>query len=116
MTHRALTPSLLVAIATLLLAEAATAQVKPRIYILFDTSGSMLYNSANAVQPGDGSPLCDSLDPTGLGKTTRIYQLKQAFFEVLQGIGSTEVEWALATFPMLVDPSRTPKCPRYPSC
>jgi MYXO-CTERM domain-containing protein len=110
-----LTPASL-AVVVILLGGAASAQIKPRILIIFDTSGSMVRNSADVPQPGDGTALCAALDPTGAGKTTRVYQLKQALFEVLQGIGGLEVDWALATYPMFVDPSRTPKCPTDPSC
>jgi len=58
---------------------------------------------------GDGSELCG-----GSGTASRMYQLKQAFFQVLQGIGAQEVDFGLATFPMMVDPSMTPKC--YNQC
>jgi MYXO-CTERM domain-containing protein len=84
----------------------ATAQIKPKILILFDTSGSMLQSSASVWQPGDGSALC-----TGDGKQSRIYQLKAALFDTLQGMGALEVDFGLATFPMFVDPTRTPYCP-----
>ena len=83
----------------------AQAQVKPKILILFDTSGSMMQNSSNVWQNGDGSQLC-----TGLGQQSRIFQLKTALFEALQGMGANEVDFGLATFPMLVDPTRKPYC------
>jgi hypothetical protein len=92
------------------------AQIKPRILIIFDTSGSMMWNTLDQQQPGDGSPLCATQDPTGLGKSSRVYQLKQALFDVLQGVGAQEVDWALSTFPMFVDPQRTPVCPWDPQC
>jgi len=83
----------------------APAQIKPHILIIFDTSGSMLSSSR------DGSPLCNNQ-----GQSSRIYQLKVALFETLQGVGAQEVDWALATFPMFVDPTRTPRCPNHSSC
>ncbi|MCC6747949.1 MAG: hypothetical protein IT371_09845 [Deltaproteobacteria bacterium] len=117
----------------------ASAQVKPKIMILFDTSGSMLrtevagVESGPCVMPGmtcgaglvcfgnafynvclrsgvnlgsDGSPLCSSR-----AQTTRLYQLKSALFDALQGMGQKEVDFALATFPQLVSATRTPRCP-----
>jgi len=65
----------------------------------------MLQNSSGAWQDGDGSPLC-----TNLGQQSRIYQLKAALFDALQGMGAQEVDFALATFPMFVDPTRKPYC------
>ena len=69
--------------------------------IIFDTSGSMLKND-----DFDGSPLCNNQ-----GQDSKIYQLKVALFETLQGVGATEADFALATFPMRMDPNRDPKCP-----
>ena len=88
-----------VAVLSVLLAAPAQANVKPKILIIFDTSGSMLASNA------DGSQLCG-----GTGSNSRIYKLKTALFDVLQGMGATEVDFALQTFPMKVDPTRTPKC------
>ncbi|MCC6747440.1 MAG: hypothetical protein IT371_07270 [Deltaproteobacteria bacterium] len=79
----------------------AAAQVKPKVMILFDTSGSMLTDDDE-----DGSPLCG-----GRGKQSRLYQLKSALFDALQGLGTKEVDLSLATFPQMVDPSQTPDCP-----
>jgi MYXO-CTERM domain-containing protein len=95
------------ALATLVLIAAvpAEAQVRPKVLIIFDTSGSMLKNSAEVWQDGDGSALC-----TNKGQTSRIYLLKAALFEVLQGIGAKEIDFGLATYPMSVDPTRTPYC------
>ncbi|MCA9669086.1 MAG: hypothetical protein KC503_26000 [Myxococcales bacterium] len=87
------------ALSSLVTGTTAHAQIKPKIMIIFDTSGSMLASSS------DGSPLCN-----GVGQTSRIYQLKVALFDALQGVGASEVDFALATFPMFVDPMRTPKC------
>ncbi len=84
----------------------AAANVKPKILIVFDTSGSMLQDANNNWQTGDGSTLCQSR-----GNQSRIYQLKTALFDVLQGMGAEEVDFALATFPMFIDPSRQPFCP-----
>jgi hypothetical protein len=92
--------------ATVLASAGASAQIKPRIMIIFDTSGSMLDGNSR-----DGSPLCGNQ-----GTTSRIYQLKVALFETLQGVGAQEVDWSLATFPMFVDPMRTPRCPDHSSC
>jgi len=83
----------------MLVGSPAAAQIKPKIHIIFDTSGSML--SSNA----DGSELCSNV-----GQTSRIYQLKAALFDVLQGMGADEVDFALSTFPMMVDPTRKPEC------
>ena len=75
-----------------LLAASALAQIRPKIYILFDTSGSMLQNSAGQFQSGDGSVLCQAR-----GQSSRIYQLKAAFFDVLQGNRQSVVafEWRI---------------------
>jgi len=86
-------------LAVISLCGVARAAVKPKILIIFDTSGSMLASG------GDGSDLC-----SGNGTSSRIYKLKQALFEVLQGMGAEEVDFGLSTFPMMVDPGRTPKC------
>ena len=83
-----------------LFSSPAHAQVKPKVMIIFDTSGSMLSNDR------DGSPLCNNR-----GTNSRIYQLKVALFDVLQGIGATEMDFALATFPQMVDPNRNRGCP-----
>jgi hypothetical protein len=83
----------------------ALAQVKPKIMIIFDTSGSMTNSSGNSGTGDDGSPLCNNV-----GQGYRIYQLKRALIEVLQGMGAQEVDFALATFPMIEDPTRTPRC------
>jgi MYXO-CTERM domain-containing protein len=88
-----------------LLPSVASAQVKPKIMIIFDTSGSMTSGG------NDGSPLCSSQ-----GQSSRIYQLKVAFMEVLQGMGANEMDFALATFPMFVDPTRTPYCAADSHC
>lgn len=81
------------------LSGTAHGNIKPKILIVFDTSGSMLNGGA------DGSELCSNSN-----QGCRIYQLKKALFEVLQGMGAEEVDFALSTFPMMVDPGRTPKC------
>ncbi len=95
----------LMACALLLVAMPASAQVKPKIMIIFDTSGSMMRDSGGNFHNGDGSPLCGNV-----GTQTRIYQLKSALFESLQGMGNSELDFALATYPMMVDPMRTPEC------
>ena len=92
----------LLGLSIILMTSTAGASVKPRILIIFDTSGSMLAG-------GDGSDLCG-----GAGKSSRMYQLKQAFFEVIQGMGSEEVDFALSTFPMMMNPAQTPQC--YNQC
>jgi len=91
----------------LALTAPARAQVKPKIMIIFDTSGSMMKDSTGTYFGGgaDGSLLCG-----GVGQAARIYQLKTALFEVLQGMGAQEIDFALATYPMMVDPTRTPVC------
>ena len=95
----------------LLMTPPAAAQVKPKILIIFDTSGSMLQNSSNQWQQGDGSALCG-----GQGTQSRIYQLKVALFDVLQGMGAEEVDFALETYPMFVDATRNPLCPLNTAC
>ncbi len=121
----------------------ATAQVKPKIMIIFDTSGSMLRTSTAGVYAGPcrtSGDMCDpglvpAIVPTlppicdcrtadliigddgsemcpGAGTSTRIYQLKQALFDVLLGIGANEVDWALSTFPQALDVTRVPQCPK----
>ncbi|MHC4816034.1 MAG: MopE-related protein, partial [Planctomycetota bacterium] len=83
----------------------AQTTIKPKILILFDTSGSMRKDGNNVDQGGDGSPLCSSQ-----GQNSRIYALKAALFDALQGMGAEEVDFALATFPMYEDATRTPYC------
>ena len=51
-------------------AEARAQALRPNIMILFDTSGSMLYNQDN-----DGSILCNN---NANGQTSRIFRLKNA--------------------------------------
>jgi hypothetical protein len=98
-------PMRLTLLALVFLSTPSFAQVRPKIMIIFDTSGSMLKNSSEVWQSGDGSPLC-----TNLGQTSRIYLLKSALFEVMQGIGAKEIDFGLATYPMNVDATRTPYC------
>lgn len=126
--------------------------VKPKILILFDTSGSMLWNSLSGEPfsscfPGssgctiggqcncdaglkcyygssansfalcmpsadtewrmDGSQLCSSV-----GQNRRLYQLKAALFESLQGMGADEIEFGLQTFPQVVNPAINATCPK----
>ncbi len=100
-----------VAVVLTLASLPAGAQIKPRIMIIFDTSGSMFDDTNGNSQNGDGSVLCG-----GVGQSSRIYQLKAALFETLQGVGAREVDWALATFPMFVDPGRTPICATNSAC
>jgi MYXO-CTERM domain-containing protein len=102
---------LIVALTVAALAGPAAAQIKPKILIVFDTSGSMLQNSSGTWQTGDGSQLCSNQ-----GQQTRIYKLKAALFDALQGMGALEVDFALQTFPMFVDPTRTPLCPLGTTC
>jgi len=90
--------SLVVVVLLCLASSLAQANIKPKILIIFDTSGSMLNG-------GDGSELC-----SWSNQSSRIYQLKQALFEVLQGMGAEEVDFGLSTFPMMVNPQLTPKC------
>jgi hypothetical protein len=90
---------LTVATSFFLFGNQASAQIKPKVLIVFDTSGSMLSGSK------DGSPLCGNQ-----GQDSSIYQLKVALFDVLQGMGADEIDFALATFPQQVDPGKTPKC------
>lgn len=90
-----------VAVFSLLLPSITEAQLRPKILILFDTSGSMLDNNDR-----DGSPLCGNN-----GQSSRVFQLKTALFDALQGLGAKEVDLALATFPQMVDPTQNPTCP-----
>jgi hypothetical protein len=87
-------------LSSVLVATNAFAQIKPKILIIFDTSGSMLSSEK------DGSPLCNNG-----GTSSYVYQLKTALFDSLLGMGTQEVEFALATFPQIVDPTMTPACP-----
>jgi MYXO-CTERM domain-containing protein len=102
-------PSLLVVIAATVLctslgASSARAQsLRPNILVVFDTSGSMLYNDAN-----DGSALCGN---NANGKTSRIYSLKKALRDALAQVGTDEANFGLLRYPELEDPTKTPVCP-----
>ena len=98
----------LAAFALFLWPSLAAAQ-KPKIMIIFDTSGSMTQDKNNIQLDGDGSELCG-----GVGTGARIYQLKAALFDALQGMGNSELDFALATYPQKVDPNFVPQC--FPSC
>jgi MYXO-CTERM domain-containing protein len=102
--RRLLKLSLICVASTVLCASAARAQsLRPNILVVFDTSGSMLYNDAN-----DGSPLCNN---NANGKTSRIYSLKKALRDALAQVGTDEANFGLLRYPELEDPTQTPVCP-----
>ena len=83
---------------------AAHAQaLRPNILILFDTSGSMLYNQAN-----DGSPLCNN---NANGQTSRIYNMKHALRDALAEVGTDEANFGLMRFPQTLNTSQADNCP-----
>ncbi len=84
-------------------APAAAQSLRPNILVVFDTSGSMLYNDSN-----DGSALCSN---NANGKTSRIYSLKKALRDALAQVGTDEANFGLMRYPELEDPTKTPVCP-----
>ncbi len=81
-----------------LAAGAAHAEVlRPNIMILLDTSGSMLYNQAY-----DGSPLCnDTTQHTTQGRSSRVYNMKNAIRSALTQVGTDEANFGLMRFPQI---------------
>ncbi len=73
--------------------KAAAQELDPAIYVLVDTSGSMLMTTDGSQNTyGDGS----SEHPHTAGTTSRLYQAKQALQTVINAYG--EVRWGLARF------------------
>ncbi len=84
--------------------RAAEAQaLRPNILVLFDTSGSMLYNQAN-----DGSPLCNN---NANGQTSRIYNMKHALRDALAEVGTDEANFGLMRFPQTFNSGQADNCP-----
>jgi MYXO-CTERM domain-containing protein len=79
--------------------------LRPNILILFDTSGSMLYNQAN-----DGSPLCAGGQQAN-GQTSRIYNMKHALRDALAEVGTDEANFGLMRFPQTFTPAQADNCP-----
>ena len=77
--------------------------LRPNILILFDTSGSMLYNQAN-----DGSPLCNN---NANGQTSRIYNMKHALRDALAEVGTDEANFGLMRFPQTFNTAQADNCP-----
>jgi MYXO-CTERM domain-containing protein len=79
--------------------ESRAQQVKPRLVILFDTSGSMLKDPPGIHTYGDGSAehlgVDTNCDGTA-GNDSRLFQAKNAVTDIINGFG--EVEFALARF------------------
>jgi len=113
MTRRV--PSGLIVLLSLLAATTAEAQVKPRIVIAFDTSGSMALDLDGDPTFGDGvitgcsgagtntSPFCGANCTAGVdtdcdGETndSRIYVAKEAVRNAISAFG--DVDWALSRF------------------
>ena len=78
--------------------------LRPNILILFDTSGSMLYNQAN-----DGSPLCNN---NANGQTSRIYNMKHALRDALAQVGTDEANFGLMRFPQTFNTAQADNCPQ----
>src|SRR4051794_34131842 len=97
-----------VAVASISIASgAAYAQsLRPNILVIFDTSGSMLYNQQN-----DGSPLCSGSAGFTNGQQSRIYSLKNALRQALAQVGTDEANFGLMRFPQIETPSTSPTCP-----
>jgi hypothetical protein len=86
------------------LAGSARAQsLRPNILVVFDTSGSMLYNDNN-----DGSALCNN---NSSGQGSRIFSLKKALRDALAQVGTDEANFGLMRYPELEDPTQAPACP-----
>ena len=87
------------ALALLIGDRTAAAQVEPRFLVLFDTSGSMLLDTAGVQTFGDGSAEHLGLD-TGCdgiaGNDSRLWQAKNAVTNTVYSFG--EVEFALGRF------------------
>ena len=79
--------------------------LRPNILILFDTSGSMLYNQAN-----DGSPLCAGGQQAN-GQTSRIYNMKHALRDALAEVGTDEANFGLMRFPQTFNTAQANNCP-----
>ena len=87
------------------LSRPAEAQaLRPNILVLFDTSGSMLYNQAN-----DGSPLCNN---NANGQTSRIYNMKHALRDALAEVGTDEANFGLMRFPQTFNSGQADNCPQ----
>ena len=93
------------AVATLLAASspAGAQALRPNILILFDTSGSMLYNQAN-----DGSPLCGN---NANGQGSRVYNMKHALRDALAEVGTDEANFGLMRFPQTFNTGQADNCP-----
>jgi MYXO-CTERM domain-containing protein len=75
--------------------------LRPNVLIVFDTSGSMLYNLTE-----DGTPLCNDM-----GANCRIYSLKSALRDALSQVGTDEANFGLMRYPQVENPGATPVCP-----
>ena len=80
--------------------------IRPNILILFDTSGSMLYNQAN-----DGSPLCAGGQQAN-GQTSRIYNMKHALRDALAEVGTDEANFGLMRFPQSFNTAQARQLPQ----
>ncbi len=91
-----------------------TTTTKPRVLVLFDTSGSMMWNTCSDVfTGGDGSLTCPGGDVScaacnttgcgnGLADDSRLFKVKSGISDVVNGFG--EVEWGLMRFRQLPTP------------
>ncbi len=79
--------------------------IRPNILILFDTSGSMLYNQSN-----DGSPLCAGANQAN-GQGSRIYNMKHALRDALAEVGTDEANFGLMRFPQTFNTAQADNCP-----
>jgi uncharacterized repeat protein (TIGR01451 family) len=91
--------------------DRAPAGAKARVLIVFDTSGSMLWNTcADTFTGGDGSLACPGADVAcascgaggcgnGVADDNRLFKVKRGIGNVVNGFG--EVEWALMRFRQL---------------
>ena len=83
----------LAVVAAALEASSAHAQsLRPNILFIFDTSGSMLENSAGA-WVGENTNICPG------GGTSRIFNLKAALASALTQVGTDEANFGLMSFP-----------------
>jgi len=99
--HRALRTLFagLSALTLLSVASVASAQIAPRVLVLFDTSGSMLWSPDSLATHGDGSVDHPGLDVNGDGQPndSKMFIAKEAVRDILLEAGA-EVEFGLMRF------------------
>ncbi len=87
--------ALCLALTALVAAPAAAQEVKPRILLIFDTSGSMGFDIDNGLSTGGDN----SLEYPGNGGTSRLYVAKEVIRSIVET--TAEVEFALMRYPQV---------------